>query len=201
MTSKESFNDQEAIKYILHGTPRERSMVFRFLYKQQYPQVVHLLKAKGGTESQIADIFQDALVIFYNQVRAEKFKGNGSLSNYLKSITKHLWYRTFRKLDSLVYANELNGHNEQEIELNEEYDRYLLLQDALEELGDPCREVLMDFYYAGASIKDIQHKFGLGSEQAAKNKKYRCLQKLTKLIKSKKVDPKADSRNEIASRF
>ena len=53
---------------------------------------------------------------------------------------------------------------------------------ALDEIGEPCKTLLKDFYIKNLSMKDIQEKFGYTNTDNAKTQKYKCLQRLKKIF-------------------
>jgi len=62
------------------------------------------------------------------------------------------------------------------------------IESFLELLSFDCKEILIDFYYRKKTMKELKEKFNLGSIQAAKNKKCRCLSYLAKLFEEKGVN-------------
>lgn len=53
---------------------------------------------------------------------------------------------------------------------------------AFENLGKDCKALLTQFYYNKVSLKEIAQNLNI-EETSAKNKKYRCIQKLKELAK------------------
>ncbi|MEM6771214.1 MAG: hypothetical protein AAF597_11575, partial [Bacteroidota bacterium] len=48
----------------------------------------------------------------------------------------------------------------------------------LDQLGEPCRQILLDWGYWGYSMQEIAERVGLDSADQAKRKKYKCRQRL-----------------------
>ncbi|NJO87115.1 MAG: sigma-70 family RNA polymerase sigma factor [Lewinella sp.] len=65
----------------------------------------------------------------------------------------------------------------------EEDHRKVILNQALEQLGKPCQEILLLFYYHHYPIESIQHALGFSSEGAVRVKKLRCLEQLKSILK------------------
>ncbi len=55
------------------------------------------------------------------------------------------------------------------------------LEKIFSQLRGECQEILKLFYFESMSMEQIKSVFNLGSTQAAKNKKHRCLQHLIEL--------------------
>ena len=56
------------------------------------------------------------------------------------------------------------------------------MKKALENLGEPCKTIIQDFYIHNLSMQDICEKFGYTNTDNAKTQKYKCLQRLKKLF-------------------
>ena len=157
------------------------------LYKLIFPGIKTYVLRNSGTEEEAHDVFQDALVIFYMRVRKGAFESKSSLSTYLYAVSKNLWLKQLRKkriAESYSPQEEGQGY-QQELILQQ---NQITIRQVLELIGKECKKVLMDFYYGGRSVKQLQAEYNLGSEAAAKNKKYRCLKKLIDLVKERKWD-------------
>lgn len=48
----------------------------------------------------------------------------------------------------------------------------------MENLGEPCKTLLKDFYVYKLSMDEISEKFGYTNSDNAKTQKYKCLQRL-----------------------
>jgi predicted DNA-binding protein YlxM (UPF0122 family) len=56
------------------------------------------------------------------------------------------------------------------------------MAQALNQLGEPCRTLLEDYYFQDLSMQLITEKFGYTNADNAKNQKYKCLMRLKKLF-------------------
>ena len=54
------------------------------------------------------------------------------------------------------------------------------MNNSLIELGEPCSELIKDFYINKLSMEQIAEKFGYTNADNAKTQKYKCLQRLKK---------------------
>lgn len=57
------------------------------------------------------------------------------------------------------------------------------------ELKGDCKQMLLGYYYERKSMRELAFGFGLASEQAAKNKKSRCLKHLNQIVSKQKLTP------------
>ena len=52
----------------------------------------------------------------------------------------------------------------------------------MDELGERCKNILMDAEYWGYSVQEMVKKFGFKDANGLSSQKYRCMTKLRKLI-------------------
>jgi len=161
-----------------------REKAFEQLYEQAFPVVARFINSKGGDFSDAKDIFQDALIIFYEKIVGENVTFKVSASAYVLGIAKHLWHRKFRKQHAHLSLNEM----EKEIVIPEDMygqaDRSKQLFKYLEMAGKKCMDMLQGFYYQHMSMQEIAHTFGYSSVRSATVQKYKCLEKVRKSVKS-----------------
>ena len=174
-------NDESwVLKAILKGDEKKRKEAISYLYDKCFPSFSRLVLKKGSNQ-QAEDLFQDGMAVMYNNIINDVFRGDSRVSTYLISICKNLWLMELRTLKNTIDVEELAVSIEQQ-DLEVDVASLKVLQKLL---NTDCQEILRAFYYENQSMKEIQHQFNLGSEQAAKNKKMRCLKKLMTFIKDK----------------
>ncbi|AHM58378.1 sigma-70 family RNA polymerase sigma factor [Flammeovirgaceae bacterium 311] len=140
----------------------------------------------GGTLEESRDIFQDALVIYYEKSLQPHFSPALAAEPYILGIAKHLWIRKFRKQAQMVSLTEL----ENTISIPEDYfpavdDQRLL--SFLERSGRKCLNLLKAFYYESLPMKEIATVFGFSTDRSATVQKYKCLEKVRDTIKEKSL--------------
>ena len=68
----------------------------------------------------------------------------------------------------------------------DEHDRrnlqFVMMEKALQGLGEPCKSLLEAFYMQKRNMQDIASGFGYTNADNAKNQKYKCLMRLRKLF-------------------
>ena len=184
--------DKQILEDIVSGRRDLVNDVFRYLYKSNYQVILKFVTGNRGSETDASDIFQNGLLILYDQIRNAKFKGNSSVKTYLFAICRNLWLKELSKkhhenssLEQLPVLVADDADIEDEINISK---KKLTLSYLLEQLDEGCRNVLTDFYFRGMSIKEIAVKYSLTNEDSAKNKKYRCMKKLMDLVKNNNID-------------
>lgn len=54
----------------------------------------------------------------------------------------------------------------------------------MEKIGQPCRRLLLMFYWEEASMETIAGQLGFANAETAKAKKYQCKKALEKMVKA-----------------
>lgn len=161
---------------------REREEMFADLYEKAFPQVAKFVSNRSGTLAEAKDIFQDALVVFWEMWQAQKITFKVSMEAYLIGIAKHLWIRRFKADLYLVSFTDF----EQSLIIPEDYfpsGRQLNLLTFLENAGKKCMDLLSAFYYQGKSLTEIRSSFGYSNAHSATVQKFKCLEKIRNHVK------------------
>ena len=171
----------EVLSDLTSNNHKKRRQALEVIYQEYFPHVSRLVIAQGGTEEDAMDVFQEGVIDFYTNIKTGAFKNISSSKTYLIAICKNKWYQRFKKEKRLVEVAKL------QTPISEEYEEIdtKLLASLIDELNPDCRRVLRSFYYQKDSMAQIKDDFNLSSIQAAKNKKFRCLKYLMRLIKEK----------------
>lgn len=144
----------------------------------------HIFKNSGNKEDS-EDILQETLVAFWQNARKPGFELTAKLSTYLFSIAKNLWLTQLKKGKSMKGEKFITGNEHADNpELHSKMD-YSIVRNAMDKLGDKCRNILIMFYFDGFDMVTIAHANGLSGATVAKAKKYQCLKQLEEIIKEK----------------
>jgi len=174
--------DQELLEALQSG---KRQEAFRKAY-ENFTTIRKMIISMGGSVEDAKDIFQDALVIFYQMALKPDFKLNASVKTLLYSISKNLWLKKVRDYKSkFVMAGSIDSDYEAEESFEQQTTEELKTVTALqvvEALGDPCKLLLQLFYYHNLSMKEIAERLGYSSENTAKAQKYKCIERGKKLL-------------------
>lgn len=159
--------------------------VVLYITEQISHKIYHYVISHGGKAEDVGELLDDALMVAHEYALNQKFKKNTSILAFVFQVSKFQFLKKFRReykkqtvqVDDVLY----NIKDETKVE---NYDEELIreLKLVLNELKTPCKEVLIDFYYKNFTMQEIAKKYKLGSEQAAKNRKYRCIKRLRALF-------------------
>jgi len=159
------------------------------LYRVNYRKVEVFVLKNSGSVPQAKDVFQDAFLAMYQNIKADKFipENETALQGYLYQISKNKWRDVLRSSRFKKTAEFIDNVHETEdisdlkiIEETEQQERLAATMEAFKKLGDECRELLTQFYFNKKSLREISENAKY-AEASARNKKYRCIQKLKEL--------------------
>lgn len=171
---------------LLAGIRKEDESALAYLYKTHYPMILHFVLNNNGTDEEAKDIYQEAVIVFFEKIREGSLELNCQIKTYLYSICRRLW------LKRLVFKNRFGGmvidsdnfqDAEEEVnEVEEKETKFAKMGEALSLLGEPCKTLIEDFYLQDLSMQSITEKFGYTNSDNTKNQKYKCLLRLKKLF-------------------
>ncbi|MGD1844386.1 MAG: RNA polymerase sigma factor [Salibacteraceae bacterium] len=158
---------------------------FAQLYRAYFGMIHHLVINNSGSEADAQDIFQDAVVVLYEKARDPEFVLSAALKTYLYSICRNLWLKRLRNRQKKEKVKWIDYEPRMEVDVEPEPDmterQQSILNTCLEKLGDPCKTLLVEFYYHKTRMEEIARKLNYANAATAKNQKYKCLQRLRKM--------------------
>jgi DNA-directed RNA polymerase specialized sigma24 family protein len=165
------------------STIESREQDFIALYKSTFPAVARYVHQKGGTLDEARDIFQDALVIYYEKTVVQENTIETTNEAYIFGIARHLWSRKFKE-NNRIEDKEFPSHlfeEETPEPSTERITRYL------EVAGKKCMALLRAFYYDKLKMREITEQFGFSGERSATVQKHKCIEKLRNEVKSRSL--------------
>jgi RNA polymerase sigma factor (sigma-70 family) len=152
-----------------------------YLYKKYYKMMTKLIINNSGSEDEAKDIYQDALIVFWQKASGNNLVLTSKISTYLYSICLNLWRKELDRKSKLSYETQ-DGADDFDPDRKE---RIELINKCINELGETCKNLLTYYYFDEMSMNDIAEKMGFANADTAKTKKYKCKKELDNLIKSK----------------
>ncbi len=165
----------------------------REFYIAEYPKTKHYILKNGGTIDNTQDVFQEAYFACWKKLSTGKFrpKNKAEIEAYLFTIAKNKWIDQTRAVakGKITSINEKLYQLEAEettpnYENNENEQQLFITLTAFKNLGEACKDILTQFYFHKSSLREIAENLNI-EEASAKNKKYRCIQKLKELALAK----------------
>jgi len=174
--------DSEVILGILNNS----EIVLKRLYVAYFPMVLQLIINNNGTPDDAKDIYQEAIIILYNKIKAGDFELSSKLKTFLYSVCRRLWLKRLSHMSR--YGGDIRDFQDyadvdDEVEKRNDMDiQFSKMESALRLLGEPCKTIMEDFYIHNRSMQEICERFGYTNADNAKTQKYKCLQRLKKLF-------------------
>ena len=175
-------------KYI-DALVRNNTPLLEDLYRKFSGKIKRMVLQNGGTETEAADIFQDALLSIYNKARSQQFTLTCPLDSFLYLICKNRWMNelakkkirgvTFRDPDGYTPVNEDSFRLAEECSLLQA--RNGLLKEKLSELGESCRRIL-NLSWSGKAMDEVAAILNVTYGYARK-KKSECMARLIELVR------------------
>lgn len=169
----------------VEGLRQDNRQVMNRLYKIHFPMVSHFIHSNSGTEEEAKDIYQEAFIVLYENLKKTDFTLNCKIKTYIYSVCRRLWLKNlYRKNKFLGKLDDFEEFIIFEEEAPEEYNEIAFdkMEDALLKLGEPCRTILEDYYMNNLSMNQIAEKMNYTNADNAKTQKYKCLNRLKKLM-------------------
>lgn len=169
------------------------SDVLKHFYTANYKKVEFLILKNSGSVEHAKDIYQEAFISVWTQIKNDKFtpKNETALQGYLYKIAKNKWmdvlrsksFKNSKSLDYKTLAFIKEESDDEDLDFNN--DKLKITMSAFKNLGQPCKQLLSVFYFDKKSLKEIASDLKI-EESTARNKKYRCMEKLRAMVLASK---------------
>lgn len=156
------------------------------LYEEAFDYCAsHILKNSGNIED-AKDIFQEVLLIFLKKLKDEDFVIEHDLKAYLYKITRNLWLKRLNthKRNGLHLVideptSKINPTEEDTLTADHaKEERHQKLQQALQQLGNACKQLLHYTFFDKKSNQAIATMMGYTSTNFVSQKRIRCIRQL-----------------------
>jgi RNA polymerase sigma factor (sigma-70 family) len=171
-----SMDEKETFERIKRGDEK----TLEFLYKKYYRMMTKLVITNSGTEEEARDVYQDALIVFWQKATSGNLVLTSKISTYIYSICQNLWRKELERKKRLS-SEEKDTAVSMDTETPE---KEKIIAQCIEQLGETCKKVLTYYYFEEMSMQDIADKLGFANTDTAKTKKYKCKKKLDDLVKA-----------------
>ncbi|HSC52331.1 MAG TPA: sigma-70 family RNA polymerase sigma factor [Phnomibacter sp.] len=171
---------------LLQGLALNDSRDIDTIYRENFGLVQTFITQNNGTFDDARDVFQEAMLVLYEKSKDPEFSLTCQIKTYLYSICRRLWLKRLQQQNR--YSHPVEGFEdlvpvEEEIEAKEKLDNdFDTMENAMRNLGEPCKSLLEAFYIQKKQMVDIADEFGYTNADNAKNQKYKCLMRLKKLF-------------------
>lgn len=177
--------DQKYIDALLEND----AVVLDELYRKFSEKIKWMIIRNNGTETDAADVFQEALLSIYNKAKTGSFTLSCPLEAFLYLICKNKWLNTLNKRKTQkVTITDTEGFSnigEDSFRLAEncvlQQERRDLLTEKLAEMGDSCKKILR-LSWSGMPMDEVAKQLNVTYAYVRK-KKSECMARLITLVK------------------
>lgn len=178
---------------LIEAIKANNQIALKQFYMSNYFKIEALVLKNSGSVDHAKDLYQESFIAVWKNLKTNKFepKNETALQGYLYQIAKNKWMdvlrsNTFKKTNTLT-DERLSFLKEEAIDetIDDNEDKLNSIMIAFKNLGQPCKQLLTNFYYEKKSLRDIASELQL-EEASVRNKKYRCMEKLRSIVLSSK---------------
>jgi len=180
--SKMDASKDEYISYLLTND----TVGVKKIYDTYLPKVESILGGMGCSKDDAWEIFQEGLIVILKKAQSPDFQLSSSFYTFLVSICKFKWFNESKKkhkknvtIDSIGTLKDSEDIMETMLKL----ERFELYKSKMSELDPVCKD-LFELFFRKVPLKEIAVQLDLKTENAAKQKKYKCQKKLLEKIKN-----------------
>jgi len=166
----------------IHEAPQTREELFINLYKNTFPPVAKYVSTMGGSFDEAKDVFQDALIVYYEKGSRDIAPGSSREQAYVLGIAKHLWIKQCSENKKTNPLDDLDITDIADAPISN-----ARLLRAVEKAGKKCLELLTAFYYDKTDLAQIATVFGFSGLRSATVQKYKCLEKVRDHVKERSL--------------
>jgi RNA polymerase sigma factor (sigma-70 family) len=159
-----------------------REKTLEYLYARTYPVVLHYVKERQGREEDAQDLLQDAIILFFEKVVHDRLVLTAAPTTYLVAICKNRWRQEREKRSRQVPLADGHPGGTTETPEPDTHEATAHLLDYVNQLGEKCRDILVQFYYFGQQLEQIAADHGYRTIRSATVQKFKCLERLRKAV-------------------
>jgi RNA polymerase sigma factor (sigma-70 family) len=167
---KDLFNKISDID-IITGVRNQDDKVLNWLYDNYFQSVTN----------HVSDVFQDAIIVLFNQITEDKLRLTSDLKGYFFGIARNVWNSQLRKKQKTIEL-EFDLPDEEETEDQSDPTLERIISKVFQRLK-PDQQMVLNLFSDGLSYEEIAAKLNLKNEVYARRKKYLCKEALLELVK------------------
>ena len=156
------------------------------LYKTNERQVTAFVLRNNGTRDDAEDMLQEALVTLWERVKTGHYEHSAKLSTFVFAMVRNMWLRKLARARHEVVSGRddetASSDDKSALDTLIENEQKNTIATALEKLGDPCRTILLLYYWEELPMDQIARQMGFANSDTVKSKKYQCKKSLEKLL-------------------
>lgn len=181
-----------ASEKILEGIYNNDSSVIQYIYDKYFGSIKKFVTNHQGTEEDTWDIFQDGIIVVYEQIKNENLQLRNKFFTYFFTVCKFSWLKELRNRDKKYYEQIENSIKLEQIHLQdykieldeiiEKEKRTKLYQLSFQKMSKEC-QALLELVADGYTIQEITTELQYKSTGFTYKKRRICKERIIKMIK------------------
>jgi len=169
------FSDSEIIKGIL----RQDDKILNWLYENYLESVRHHVLRNSGSEDDVSDVFQEAIITLYRQISENKLTLTSDLKGYFFGVARNIWSAQLR-----IKSRTTNLETDLPDDPDDNHMPVLekIVSRAFLKLSEDAQTILR-LFSDGIPFSEIASIMDLKNETYARRKKYLSKEALIELVK------------------
>lgn len=167
---------------IINGIRNQDDKTLNWLYDNYLPAVKKHVLNNSGSKQDASDVFQDTIIVLYNQITENTLNLRFDLKGYFFGIARNVWNEQLRRNQKTL---------ELEFDLPEDEAQEELEDQTLERIVTkvfpmlkPDEQMILRLFAEDMSYEDIAVRMDLKNETNARRKKYLSKEALLGLLKN-----------------
>jgi len=184
---------QYTTQEILKGILENNSVIVQYIYDRYFHGIRKFIEKFGGSKDDALDVFQDGIIVIYEQMKSGNVKEIANFRAYFFSICKFKWFNTIRdgkfsdyatvEMEEILPAFEFKQVSESWSDVLEKERRVKVYFNSFMELSSTC-QMMIRYVAHGWAIEDIAAKMDFSVPYTYK-KRQLCLNKLIEVVTKK----------------
>ena len=156
------------------------------LYEANRKPIRAYVVRNNGSNDDSEDLLQEALIVLWERVRSNRFEYKAQLSTFIYATVKNMWRRRLARVRRQASADIEDDTSRIEdataLDIIVESEESRLVHEGLNKLGEPCKSLLILFYWEEKTMDEIAAILNFANADTAKSKKYQCKKSLQRLL-------------------
>jgi RNA polymerase sigma factor (sigma-70 family) len=165
---------------IIDGIRNQDDKILNWLYDNYLSSVKKHVLNNSGSADDVSDVFQDTIIVLYNQITEGNLSLTSDLKGYFFGIARNVWNAQLRRKQKTI-----------ELDIDEGEDQEELADPTLEKIIarvfpmlKPDEQLVLKLFSEDKSYEDIATIMNLKNETYARRKKYLSKETLLELLKN-----------------
>ena len=161
---------------------------YKAIYTSCFPMVRSMVQKNAGNMDDARDIFQESILVLFQNSSKEKFQLNVGTCTYMYSIARNKWLKHIRDHRRMVGLDDSHDVNDEKplYEDDEQKQKQRLLIKHIANLGERC-QLIIKYFFEGMPGEQAAKELEFSSYEYYRVAKNRCIENLKKLMQQDPV--------------